>query len=118
MPDGRPAIPAEMKRRVLMEAGHRCAIPACRTVPVELAHIEPWSEVGGHSFENLIALCPTCHTRYDGGGIDRLSMRGYKANLAVISGRYGEMERRVLGLLAEEPQTADSICPAPAGTST
>src|SRR5487761_1639893 len=61
MPQGRPAIPADLKRRVLMEAGHRCAIPTCRTVPVELAHIEPYSEVRGHAFENLITLCPTCH---------------------------------------------------------
>lgn len=66
-PDGRPAIPADLKRRILMAAGHRCAIPTCRTVPVQLAHIEPYSEVRGHSFENLIALCPTCHTRYDKG---------------------------------------------------
>jgi hypothetical protein len=100
MPDGRPAIPMELKRRVLMEAGHRCAIPTCKSVPVELAHIEPWSEVRDHSFENLIALCPTCHTRYDRGDIDRVSMKGYKANLGVISGRYGELERRILDQLA------------------
>jgi len=91
-----------MKRRVLMEAGHRCAIPTCRTVPVELAHIEPYPEVRGHSFENLIALCPTCHTRYDSGDIDRLSMKGYKANLGLVSGRYGELERRILDICATE----------------
>ena len=83
-----------------MEAGHRCAIPTCRTVPVEFAHIEPYSEVRGHSFENLIALCPTCHSRYDRGDIDRPSMKGYKANLGLVSGRYGEMERRILDQLA------------------
>ena len=103
MPDGRPAIPAEIKRRVLMEAGHRCAIPTCRTVPVELAHIEPYADVRSHTFENLIALYPTCHTRYDNGDIDRLSMKGYKANLGLVSGRYGEMERRILDMLAATP---------------
>jgi HNH endonuclease len=107
MSAGRPVIPAEMKRRIMMEAGHRCAIPTCRTVPVELAHIDRWSEVREHSFENLIALCPTCHTRYDSGDIDRLSMKCYKANLGIISGRYGDMERRVLGFLAEDPETAE-----------
>ncbi|WP_340378430.1 hypothetical protein U5640_27665 [Streptomyces sp. SS7] len=35
-------------------------------------------------------------------------MKTYKANLSVISDRYGEMERRILGLLAESPQ-ADRI---------
>lgn len=112
MPDGRPAIPAELKRRVLMEAGHRCAIPTCRTVPVELAHIEPYSEVRGHSFENLIALCPTCHTRYDSGGIDRLSMKGYKANLGLVSGRYGEIERRLLDNFANDPYAIGMRLPA------
>jgi hypothetical protein len=104
MPQGRPAIPTALKRRVLMEAGHRCAIPTCRTVPVELAHITPYADVLEHTFENLIALCPTCHTRYDRGDIDRLSMKGYKANLAVVNGRYGEMERRLLDQLAAAPE--------------
>jgi hypothetical protein len=40
-----------------------------------------WSIVKEHKFENLIALCPTCHTRYDHGEIDRKSMRLYKAAL-------------------------------------
>ncbi|MFD5078134.1 HNH endonuclease [Streptomyces sp. NPDC058371] len=111
MPEGRPAIPRPLERRVLVEAGHRCAIPTCRTVPVELAHIDPWSKVQEHTFENLIALCPTCHTRYDNGDIDRLSMKTYKANLSVISGRYGEMERRILDLLVESPQAAQIRLP-------
>lgn len=111
MPDGRPAIPAPMKRAVLVEAGHRCAIPACKSTPVELAHIVPWEKVQEHTFENLIALCPTCHTRYDSGQIDRLSMKQYKANLGVISGRYGEMERRTLTMLAASPGVADFRLP-------
>lgn len=101
MPEGRPDIPAGLKRRVLIEAGHRCAIPTCRTVPVELAHIVPWAKVREHSFENIIALCPTCHTRYDNGDIDLTAMKMYKANLGIVSGRYGEIERRVLDQLAE-----------------
>lgn len=69
-------MPVAMKRRVLMEVGHRCAIPTCRTVPVELALTVPYADVKKHTFENLIALCPTCHTRCDRGDIDRLSMHG------------------------------------------
>ena len=61
----RPPIPADLKRRVLVEAGHRCAIPTCRQIPVEVAHIVPWSENKEHEFENLIALCPNCHDLYD-----------------------------------------------------
>jgi hypothetical protein len=83
VPDGRPHIPEELRRRILVEAGHRCAIPTCRSSPVEIAHIEPWAAVREHAFENLIALCPTCHTRYDRGDIDRPSMRLYKRQLQV-----------------------------------
>jgi HNH endonuclease len=83
MTNKRPKIPSDLRRRVLIEAGHQCAIPACRSTPVEIAHIIPWSMVQKHEFKNLIALCPTCHTRYDNphGSIDRASMRKYKVNL-------------------------------------
>ncbi|WP_431044653.1 HNH endonuclease [Streptomyces sp. P1-3] len=83
MTGSRPAIPRELRRRVLIEAGHRCAIPACRATPVEIAHIAPWVKVKKHEFKNLIALCPTCHTRFDDphNPLDRKAMRQYKANL-------------------------------------
>ncbi|MBM0231889.1 HNH endonuclease [Micromonospora sp. STR1_7] len=87
----------------MVEAGHRCAIPTCRQVPVELAHIDPWSKVQEHAFSNIIALCPTCHTRFDRGEIDRKAMLQYKANLALLNSRYGDLERRVLTLFAEQP---------------
>ncbi|MGH9653104.1 MAG: HNH endonuclease signature motif containing protein [Bryobacteraceae bacterium] len=105
MSNGRPAIPVALKRRVLMEAGHRCVIPTCRQVPVQIAHIVPWEEVREHTFENLIALCPNDHSRYDIlHQIDRISMKGYKANLGLISGRYGEIENRILSMLAADPR--------------
>jgi HNH endonuclease len=85
MPANRPAIPRELDRRIRVEAGHRCAIPACRTPVIEIAHIRKWSKVKRHEFENLIAPCPTCHTLFDNGHIDRLSMLQYKANLSPFS---------------------------------
>ena len=96
VPAGRPSIPTALRRAVLVEAGHRCAIPTCRAATTELAHIVPWASVHRHEAGNLIALCPTCHTRYDRREIDRMSMRQYKANLVVLSSRYGELERRVM----------------------
>lgn len=98
MPEGRPAIPAELRRRVLIEAGHRCAVPTCRQHPVEIEHIEDWAKVKEHRFENLIALCPNCHSRKGSGPnqIDRKSLRQYKANLAVLNSRYGDVERRLI----------------------
>jgi hypothetical protein len=96
MPEGRPSIPAEVERAVKMEAGFRCAIPACRQYPTDIAHIVPWARVQAHEFGNLILLCTNCHRRYDGGEIDRTAMRGFKANLGLLNARYGEVERRLL----------------------
>jgi HNH endonuclease len=100
----RPAVPSALKRAVLVEAGHRCAIPTCKQVPVDLAHIVPWVDVRTHEFSNLIALCPTCHRRYDSGEINRQSMLMYKRNLSLVVSRYGESERRLLDMFAQHPQ--------------
>ncbi len=78
----RPAIPAELRRQVLVEAGHRCAIHTCRHPTVDIHHIIPWVQCQEHTFENLIALCPNCHRRADAGEIDRKSLTMYKARLA------------------------------------
>jgi hypothetical protein len=70
---------------------------------VEIAHIVPYAKKKDNSFENLIALCPTCHTRFDSGQIDRQSMRQYKANLSVVSSRYSDLERRVIEHFVDNP---------------
>jgi hypothetical protein len=80
--ESRPAIPAELKRQVLVEAGHRCAIHTCRHTAVDIHHIIPWAQCHEHTFENLIALCPNCHRRADAGEIDRKALAMYKARLA------------------------------------
>ena len=107
----RPAIPTKLKRAVLIEAGHRCAIPTCRQTPVELAHIVPWKKIQEHTFGNLIALCPTCHTRFDRGDIDRLSIEQYKANLTLISDRYNDLEIRVLESFYSNPDQIEIKLP-------
>ena len=72
----RDAIPADIKRAVLVEAGHRYAIPTCRATTTEIAHIVPWAETQDNSFENLIALCPNFHARFDQKKeIDRKSIK-------------------------------------------
>jgi hypothetical protein len=86
-------IPEQLKRDVLVEAGHRCAIPTCRQTTVEIAHIIPWETVQEHTFENLIALCPNCHDLYDKKHmIDRKAMQQYKANLSLINQRHRNSE--------------------------
>ncbi len=95
MPESRPAIPSELVRSVLVEAGHACAVPKCRQTPVEIAHITPWSKAKCHEFSNLIALCPNCHARFDKGVIDLKSMRTYKAQIKMGVEVVAKIEERL-----------------------
>ncbi len=105
----RPDIPAELKRRVLCEAGHRCAIPACREIIVEVHHIVPWSKCKEHNYENLIALCPNYHRLADRGHIDRKSLRIYKANLRYVHDRFSQLEIDLLFQLYKIPENDTGI---------
>ena len=96
MSEPRPAIPSDIKRRVLVEAGHRCAIPTCRHLDVDIHHIIPWASCQEHKYPNLIALCPNCHRRAGRGEIDRKSLRLYKFNLRFIYDKFSQLEIDVL----------------------
>jgi len=101
----RPPIPAEIRRRVLVEAGHRCAIPTCRYIDVDVHHIIPWETCKIHEYDNLIALCPNCHRRaHKKGEIDRKSLRLYKANLRFTHDRFSQLEVDVIFELGRQPQ--------------
>ncbi len=82
----RPPIPTDLRRRILVEAGHRCAIHTCKHPEVDVHHIVPWEKCRQHEYDNLIALCPNCHRRADAGEIDRSSLRIYKARLVASFG--------------------------------
>jgi hypothetical protein len=90
-------VPIARKRMVLVEAGHRCAIPTCRHRTTEIAHIVPESEGHDDTFQNLIALCPSCQKKV----IDRQSILMYKRNLGILNSRYSDFERRVFDQIAE-----------------
>jgi HNH endonuclease len=96
MDDARPPMPAELRRRILVEAGHRCAIPTCRYIEVDVHHIIPWATCRTHEYDNLIALCPNCHRRADRDEIDRKSLRLYKLNLRFAHDKYSQLELDVL----------------------
>ncbi len=100
-------IPAEIKRQVLIEAGHCCAIPTCQFYATEFAHIEPFNTVKEHKVDNIIALCPNHHDMYDNKKlIDRKSIMIYKQKLQFLHKRYTKYELRVLAILAEKPVVA------------
>ena len=109
----RSNIPAELKRRVLCEAGHRCAIPRCREIiEVDIHHIVPWSKCKEHNYENLIALCPNCHRLADKGRIDRKSLKIYKANLRYAHDKFSQLEFDILSTLCKEPKNASLQFPS------
>jgi len=103
-------MPDELRRRVLAEAGYRCAVPACNALTMAVAHIVPYREVKEHTFANLIALCPNHHTEYDHEKIHRQSMHDYKERLRRINDglaerHIGDKYVRTL-LLVEESVTS------------
>lgn len=77
----RPPIPADIRRAVLVESGHRCAIPHCGQTELDVHHIIPWETCQKHEYSNLITLCVLCHRRVHSGQIDRKSLFIYKQRL-------------------------------------
>jgi len=100
----RSAIPAELRRKILVEAGHRCAISTCRSLIVEVHHIEPWEKCKKHEYNNLIALCPNCHTRVHKDEIDKKSLRLYKNNLRFLYDKFTTFEIDILFDLYHVPE--------------
>jgi 5-methylcytosine-specific restriction endonuclease McrA len=96
----RSSIPSELKRRILIEAGYRCAVPTCRFPITENAHIVSWAESKNHTYENLVALCPNCHTMYDSGKIERAAIMAYKKKLMFLNEVYSRFELDVLARLS------------------
>ena len=96
-------IPNSLKRRLLEEAGYRCAVPTCRaTDPLQFEHIEGWAETREHNFEDMIILCANCHSRVTSKKINKSAIKTYKHNLAILTGRYSLFEMRILESLFKD----------------
>lgn len=61
-----------VERKIYSESMGRCMNPACKTDLfnyigdiIERAHIIPYSKTKDNSYENLVILCPNCHTNFD-----------------------------------------------------
>lgn len=110
----RPAIPAAIRRQVLVEAGHRCAIPTCRNSSnIDLHHIVPWEKCMEHKADNLIALCPNCHRLAHDNSIDRQSLFKYKEVCQKLSNPPRPHENpEVKAYIKFNPNTATGILDA------
>lgn len=96
---------------MLVEAEHRCAIPTCRQFPVHIRHINERADGGEDDVGNLIALCESCYDRVRSGYLTRRSLEQYKASLAIINARYGDVERRVLQIFVQGDASRGVLLP-------
>lgn len=81
--ESRPSIPADVKRKVLVEAGHRCSFNRCGFEAYEIHHIDENRE--NNNPENLIVLCSSHHTLAHSGKVSRKDLREYKKALGLRS---------------------------------
>lgn len=89
---GRPAIPAALKRDVLVRAGHGCEISHClEKTYIEIHHIDGNRE--NNIINNLIVLCSQHHRMAHEEKIDRKSLKAYinKEQFTVV--KADEVER-------------------------
>ena len=109
----RLAIPIAIRREVLLEARHRCAV-CCEPTPLERAHIRPWNESKDHSVENLVALCANCHTRADNEHWGAEYLRRYKSNPCALAANAppivtAEQQAIIDFVIASDPESMTEI---------
>lgn len=78
-------IPKHTAQNVARASGFRCAWCGCYLT--EKHHIHAYSLGGSHSEDNLILLCPNCHTEADSGNIPEEELMTRRINLT------GEVDR-------------------------
>lgn len=68
----RTEISENIKRRLYAESMGRCMNPNCQKELfrtngdiIEKAHIDAYCKTADNTFENLVILCPNCHTDFD-----------------------------------------------------
>jgi hypothetical protein len=56
------SIPPSIRRTVLRRDSGRCSVPGCRhAVFVDVHHLDPKADGGGHDIQNLLTLCAAHH---------------------------------------------------------
>ena len=70
--------PASIQRQLRQEANFGCALCGCPVL--ENAHIIPYRTRQDFVVEDMVALCPTCHTKADYGNYPEAYLREIKAN--------------------------------------
>lgn len=109
----RAAIPAPLRRRILMESGFACAFPSCEFSDVDVHHIRDYSIVLEHTYDNLISLCPNHHRRATQGKISQRDLQALKLKLKTQHGTdYQSLPfgRVVTGLRRRSTKISHRVC--------
>lgn len=61
MAKARPHVQKKIRRRLIQEAGGKCANPGCSGRRTHLHHIREWAVYETHDSKHMIAICPNCH---------------------------------------------------------
>lgn len=95
------SIPPRIRREVMRRDAGRCVVPGCRHARyVDIHHLKPRSEGGGHDPERLVVLCGAHHRALHNG---RLLVEGSASNGLTFRHADGSMYGRV-----ESPVTAET----------
>lgn len=110
-------IDESTKRKLYAESMGRCMNPNCRRELFcsnadisEKAHIEPYCATADNSFENLVLLCPNCHTEFDRNhsfmpeevlGWKRIRRKELEEFFGKKVATFEELQKRVAPLLQE-----------------
>ena len=113
----RKAIPIDVERKLCAESMGRCMNPDCQAElfrkkgnVIEKAHITPYCKTADNDYENLVILCPTCHTDFDkNDAFDPEQVKQWKlirrAEIEKIFGKkyatFEELQRQIFPILCE-----------------
>ena len=93
----RKALKPDVRQLVLHEAGYKCGNPVCRhVITLDVHHLDQVSQGGGDTPENLLALCPNCHTLHHAGHIAESSLRSWKHVLLALNEAFDRKSTDVL----------------------
>jgi len=103
----RKAIPAEIRRAVLLEAGYSCANPTCHVPLLHAHHIDYVQNGGGDTEDNLIPLCPNCHSMVHNNVIPTEAVKTWKTML--VAANHAWTKETLNNLLFLDTELAESL---------
>lgn len=66
----RKKIKPDVKRKIVSEAGNKCANPGCSNWRIHIHHIKHWAIYQSDDPSILIAVCPSCHDAIHHGSLE------------------------------------------------